>query len=161
MKKVWIVLGIAAVIGVGAFVIMSVSDKPTTLPLTDKDYDNPARIVNPITEYTSIDEINDVVGCSMKTYPNSSSEKFSVISANIAQYVIDDKYTFRASQTSDDISGVYVSGGTISQVANEDEIYAQDETTYYVYWFVGEMQYSLYGQDTDLDSFTEVYNALR
>lgn len=161
MKKVWIVLGIAAVIGVGAFVIMSVSDKPTTLPLTDKDYDNPARIVNPIAEYTSIDEINDVVGCSMKTYPNSSSEKFSVISANIAQYVVDGKYTFRASQTTDDISGVYVSGGTISQVANEDEIYAQDETTYYVYWFVGEMQYSLYGQDTDLDSFTEVYNALR
>ena len=161
MKKVWIVLGIAAVIGVGTFVIMSVSDKPTTLPLTDKDCDNPARLVNPITEYTSIDEINDVVGCSMKVYLNSSSEKFSVISSNVAQYVIDDKYTFRASQTSDDISGVYVSGGTISQVASEDEIYAQDETTYYVYWFVGEMQYSLYGQDTDLDSFTEVYNALR
>ncbi len=161
MKKVWIALGIVAVIGIGAFVIMSVSDKPTTLPLTDEDYDNPARLVNPITEYATIDEINDVVGCSMRAYPNSSSEKFSVISGNVAQYIIDDIYTFRASQTTDDISGVYVSGATIFQVATEEQIYAQDETTYYVYWFVGEMQYSLYGQDTDLDSFTEVYNALR
>ncbi len=161
MKKVWIAIGIVASIGIVALVIMSVTDKPTTLPLTDKDYDNPARIANPIVEYDSIDQINKIVGCKMKSYAKATQEEFSVISNEMAQYVIDDKYTFRAMKTIEDISGVYVNGGTISKLAKENEIYKYNDDTYYIYWFVDDMQYSLYGENTDLESFAEVYEALK
>lgn len=155
MKKVIFICGIIAI---AAFAYVILSHRPTTLPLTEKDYENGnVGIANPIIEYDNLEEVNQLIGCNIKEYSEASSQHYSIISGEMAQYDFDDKYTVRAMKFDKDISGVYVDNTLVSELCEENEIYSIDDNTFYVYWFVGDMQYGLYGKDVDLKQFTDMY----
>ena len=113
---------------------------------------------NPITEYSSLDEINSAAGTDL-VHPavmGVSEESFSVITTNegvIAQYkftVAGFGYTFRASKLTDDISGVYVSGQGVfaSEAQSECEFFYGDGFML-SRWKGGINQYTLYVEDPD------------
>lgn len=156
MKKVVLVCGII-VVAVVAYVMLS--HRPTTLPLTEKDYESGnVGIANPIVEYDSLEEVNQLIGCNIKGYPDALLQRYSIISGEMAQYDFDDKYTVRAMKSDKDISGIYVNGALVSELCEENNIYSIDDNTFYVYWFVGDMQYGLYGKGVNLNQFTERYD---
>lgn len=156
MKKVILVCGII-VIAVVVYVMLS--HRPTTLPLTEKDYESGnVGIVNPIVEYNTLEEVNQLIGCYINEYPNAVLQRYSIISGEMAQYDFDDKYTVRAMKSDKDISGIYVNGTLASELCEENNIYSIDDNTFYVYWFVGGIQYGLYGKGVNLNQFTERYD---
>lgn len=155
MKKV---IFICVVIAVAVFAYVILSHRPTTLPLTEKDYESGnVGIANPIVEYDNLEEVNQLIGCNIKEYSEASSPHYSIISGEMAQYDFDDKYTVRAMKFDKDISGVYVGNTLVSELCEENEIYSIDDNTFYVYWFVDDMQYGIYGKDVDLKQFTDMY----
>ncbi|MDO4378475.1 MAG: hypothetical protein Q4C64_04895 [Erysipelotrichia bacterium] len=157
MKKIFLIIGI--ILAVALILGLIFYNRPALLPLTEKDYaSGKTGISNPITQYQSLEEINVTIGSVMKNYPQAEAENYTVISQTIGQYQFDGKYTLRAAKTVEDISGVYIDGQTVSALSQEDVIYSVNDNTYYVYWFKGDMQYSLYGINCNLSEFTEVYN---
>lgn len=91
----------------------------TEAPSTDP---TPAKLPNPITEYASLDEINEAVGGHLCHPPvmGVMDETFSVIQSSessIAQYCFSvggTRYTYRFSpDTAEDISGIYADNGLL------------------------------------------------
>ena len=118
-------------------------------------------IPNPMTDVSSIDDINSRIGCSMKNIEGASDESYSVFTMDteLGQYefFIDNaKYTLRAAKTTDDLSGVYTSDGLLGDLVEPDSVTECDDGTYYEKWFDGDMQYSLYGIDTVSEDFDTV-----
>ncbi len=156
MKKIFLIIGIILIVGL--ILVLMFYNRPALLPLTEKDYaSGKTEIPNPIAQYQSLEEINTAIGSKIKAYPQAETENYAIISQTIGQYQFDEKYTLRAAATVEDISGVYVAGQTISSLAQEGIVYFIDETTYYVYWFNGDMQYSLYGVNCNLTEFKDIY----
>ena len=110
---------------------------------------------NPIVEVGSVEEINGMVGCYLKSvqtvYDDIAEERFSVINGEpkIGEY----RFTFggipveiRAGIAQSDISGIYMSGGTSPDTyLTENNPYAVVDTGYGLWsrWFAGGMQYSI------------------
>lgn len=116
-----------------------------------------ADMPNPMVEAASIEEINDAVGCCIKSMEDYyscddfSDESFTVIDGTprIAQYrfsLAGIPVTVRAAITKDDISGIYMDNGKMPhENLDEDRIYDPIDTGYGIWtrWFTGGMQYSL------------------
>ena len=117
---------------------------------------------NPIVDVASVDEINKMVGCNLKSvqniYDGIAEEGFTVINGEpkIGEY----RFTYqgvpvvlRAGITENDISGIYMSGSTTPETfLTESNPYAVVDTGYGLWtrWFAGGMQYSIQvgtGQD--------------
>lgn len=119
------------------------------------------QIPNPLTDVSSVDDINSRIGCSIKNIESAESESYVVIAGEteLGQYsfsVDGAEYTLRAAKTTDDISGVYTSSGVLGDIAEPDTITDCDDGTYYEKWFDGDMQYSLYGVGTTAEDFGTV-----
>lgn len=127
---------------------------------------------NPIVNVESVDEINRMVGCNIKSvqnvYDGIAEEGFTVINGEpkIGEY----RYTYqgipvviRAGITESDISGIYMTGSTTPDTyLTESNPYAVVDTGYGLWtrWFAGGMQYSIQvgtGQDP---AYTEDGNTL-
>ncbi len=113
---------------------------------------------NPITEYSSLEEINNIAGTNLihPAVMGVSEESFSVITTEegaIAQYkftVAGFGYTFRASGMVSDISGVYVSGqGVFSKEATAECEFYYGDGFMLSRWKGGMNQYTLYVEDPD------------
>lgn len=114
------------------------------------------RMVNPITEYASIEEINELVGCKLggPGVMGVTDQSYCVISTDqpIAQYSFSmngNNCTMRAGKTTEDISGVYYSGKTLgvlldAQVGSGMDGMLETADGKYARWFDGDMQYSFY-----------------
>ena len=97
-----------------------------------------AQLANPMQEKTSLEEINAAAGTNIQR-PLAfeiSDEKYFVISTDIpvADYrfsIGENEYTFRASKTTEDISGVYGDTGSLT------------------HWFIDDVQYSLFCENGD------------
>ena len=119
------------------------------------------QIPNPLSEVDSVDDINSRIGCRIKNMESAESESYVVISGEteLGQYTFSvdgAEYTLRAAKTTDDISGVYTSDGTLGDTAEPDSITECDDGAYYEKWFDGDMQYSLYGTGTTAADFDTV-----
>ena len=115
-------------------------------------------VPNPITEYTSLAEINAAAGtCLVRpAVMGVSEESFSTITTSegvISQYrftVAGFGYTFRGSRMTEDISGVYVSGHGVFKGAATDECeFYYGEGFMLSRWKSGINQYTLYVEDPD------------
>lgn len=113
-------------------------------------------IANPITEYSSIEEINELIGCRLggPGVMGVTDQRYCVISTDqpIAQYSFSlngNNCTMRAGKTTEDISGVYYSGRTLgelldAQVGSGTDGLLETADGRYARWFDGDMQYSFY-----------------
>ena len=119
------------------------------------------QIPNPMTDVSSVEDINSRIGCSMKKFEGAADESFTVFTmgTELGQYdfFIDDaKYTLRAAKTTEDLSGVYTSEGLLGDLVEPDVIKDCGDGAFYEKWFDGDMQYSLYGIDTVSEDFDTV-----
>ena len=98
----------------------------------------PTQLVNPMQEKSSLEEINAAAGADIQR-PLSfelSDEKYFVINTEpiVADYrfsIGDNSYTFRASKSVEDISGVYGDTGSLT------------------HWYIDGVQYSLFSEKQD------------
>ncbi len=98
----------------------------------------PTQIANPMQEKTSLEEINAAAGTDIQR-PLAfelSDEKYFVINTDtpVADYhfsIGENDYTFRASKTMEDISGVYGDIGVLT------------------HWYIDDIQYSLFCESGD------------
>ena len=121
--------------------------------------ENAAMLPNPITEYETLGEINEIVGSCLCHPPvmGVTDETFCVIETNdylIAQYTFDLnglKYTFRCAAVAyEDISGVYIGGeAAFGKESGGDIDYAFGEGLKLARWFDINGQYSLCLDDPD------------
>ena len=125
---------------------------------------------NPMTEYASLDEINDIVGSKL-VHPGVmgvSDEKFFVTDCGdyqLADYrftVNGVEYMFRSAPVTKDISGYYVGEGTaFADGAQQDGIeYAEADGAQLARWFTMDGQYVLAAKDVEADTFTLVAEEL-
>ena len=125
---------------------------------------------NPMTEYASLDEINDIVG-SRLAHPavmGVSHEEFFVI--DCGDYMLADyrftvggvNYSFRCAPVTQDISGYYVGEGTAFADGARDGIeYAEADGAQLARWFTIDGQYVLSAKDiADADTFALVAEEL-
>ena len=114
---------------------------------------------NPVTEYETLSEINEIVGCEL-AHPavmGVTDERFSVIeteSCLIAEYCFDLnglEYTFRCGAVADeDISGVYIDGeSAFGSPEGNDIEYAFGEGFKLARWFDINGQYILIQDDQE------------
>ena len=123
-------------------------------------------LVNPMQAKTSLDEVNNAVGCSMKAPADLtvSDEQFFVISGTVGEYRFTAdgiSYTLRVSATTDDISGVYVNGAALGAGEADTAIF---DGGMWTRWFDGDLQYSLVSSETgatDTSTLYAVRDALR
>ena len=125
---------------------------------------------NPMTEYASLDEINNIVGSKL-VHPavmGVSDEKFFVIDCGdykLADYrftVGGVDYMFRSAPVTQDISGYHVGEGTAFADGARDGIeYAETDGTQLARWFTMDGQYVLTAKDmADADTFALVAEEL-
>ena len=130
----------------------------------------PIGMPNPMTEYASLDEINNIVGSKL-VHPavmGVSDEKFFVIDCGdyqLADYrftVGGVEYMFRSAPVTQDISGYYVGEGTAFADGARDGIeYAEADGAQLARWFTMDGQYALTAKDmADADTFTLVAEEL-
>lgn len=129
-----------------------------------------ASLANPVTAYTSTDEINAIVGCELYQLPvmGVSENSFSVIDTGgykLAEYsfrFMEYDWVYRAAPTRDDISGVTHNGRTLGEASEPDTVFSAGNFRY-IRWFRGDMQYSLYASGADApgeDLFDTAYSEL-
>ncbi len=130
----------------------------------------PIGMPNPMTEYASLDEINDIAG-SRLVHPavmGVTHEEYFVIDCTdykIADYrftAAGTDYTFRCAPVTQDISGYYVGEGTAFADGARDGIeYAEGDGTQLARWFTMDGQYVLTAKDmADADTFVLVAEEL-
>ena len=143
-------------------------EKPAQQPETEEPMID--GMPNPMVEYGSLDEINDLVG-SRLVHPavmGVSDEKFFVIDCGdfqLADYrftVNGVEYTFRSAPVTQDISGYYVGEGTAFADGAHDGIeYAEADGAQLARWFTIDGQYVLSAKNmADADTFALVAEEL-
>ena len=143
-------------------------EKPTEEPQPEEP--GTGGMPNPMVEYDSLDEINDIVG-SRLVHPGVmgvSSERFFVTDCGdfqLADYrftVNGVEYTFRSAPVTQDISGYYVGEGTAFADGAHDGIeYAEADGAQLARWFTIDGQYVLSAKDmADADTFALVAEEL-
>ena len=143
-------------------------EKPAEQPEAEEPATN--GMPNPMTEYASLDEINDIVGSKL-VHPGVmgvSDEKFFVIDCGdyrLADYrfaVGGVDYTFRSAPVTQDISGYYVGERTaFADGAQQDGIeYAEADGAQLARWFTIDGQYVLSAKGVDADTFALVAEEL-
>ena len=129
-----------------------------------------ASLVNPVTSYTSTDDLNAIVGCELYQLPvmGVSDNCYSVIDTGdykLAEYsfrFMEYDWVYRAAPTRADISGVCHNGQTLGELGQPGTVFAAGNFRY-VRWFRGDMQYSLYASGADApgeDLFDTAYSEL-
>ena len=118
-----------------------------------------AGLANPVVAYDTLEDINTAIGCKLGKpgVMGVQDKRYSVIADKVAEYVFDlsiGEWTYRAGKTTDDISGVWVDGKTLSSLTEPDVVTCVDNMLY-VFWFDGDMQYSLLCTCTDADAVDE------
>ena len=143
-------------------------EKPAQQPETEEPMID--GMPNPMVEYGSLDEINDLVG-SRLVHPavmGVSDEKFFVTDCGdfqLADYrftVNGVEYTFRSAPVTQDISGYYVGEGTAFADGAHDGIeYAEADGAQLARWFTIDGQYVLSAKNmADADTFALVAEEL-
>ena len=140
------------------------SARPSDLPSENKKTGSGGLcgMPNPIRELSTAEEVNEAVGCKIKKLPDAEDERFSIITTEpvLGQYDFTyggARYTLRASRTEGDITGVYVSGGTLTDTLTSREVGPTEiEGCRFMRFFRGDMQYTLYSPDAELASFAIV-----
>lgn len=149
MKKILaLVLALMMAVSFAACGQKEPTDEPVVGPGTE----------NPITEYASLEELNEATGCNIMRpgVMGVSDESFCTIGKDpvIAQYkfsVAGVAYTLRVGATTDDISGYYVNGGTAFGEAKDGIEYVTAEGAKLARWFDinGQHVLSAIGEITD------------
>lgn len=127
---------------------------------------------NPMTEYNSLDEINEAVGGEL-AHPavmGVSDESYFIIDCGnykIAEYnfnVAGYDYCYRCAEVDEDISGVYMGGdGTAFKDGKCDGIQFNSDDEYKcARWFDGDMQYvlSVSAPDMEQETFESIADEL-
>lgn len=135
------------------------------------DNGSSANMVNPVEEYSSLDEINKAAGTKLVSPDDGSlsAESFSVISNSISQYKFTlggCEYCFRASaESDDDISGIYLDNGkTAFEGQSESGAVAASGEFKAFRFFVDGIQYVLSVNDNnslDADYFNRMGEKLQ
>lgn len=135
-------------------VLLVLSIMPGYAAMADS-YQDKAGIPNPMEEVASVEDINNRVGCNIKStydvYYNVSNESFCIINGEypIAQYKFDldvIPVCIRAAVTAEDISGIFMKDGKHPvDFLTAEAPYEVIDTGYGMYsrWFIGGMQYSI------------------
>lgn len=115
----------------------------------------------------SIDTLNKKIGCNMIKPEGYTlvNEAYYIIDSSsvIAEYLFDIEgcsYTFRASATQDDITGVYLADGLLGDTVDTgSKVLPAAVSTggFWARWFDGKMQYVLYSGNAPENTFTAVY----
>lgn len=108
-------------------------------------------MANPVEAQESLQAVNDAVGCKLVHLAVMGVTDTAYNTINVGEYTIGEydfefqggDWSFRAAPTENDISGIYVSEGVISDCGDEDVTAFEIEGYFYCRWFVEEMQYSL------------------
>ena len=131
--------------------------------------DQSAGIPNPIVEVDGSAAFEQQLGISLEAPENAMDAAYSIINKALAQinFTLDSaEFTYRASNTTDDISGIYgdfdkeVTTQDIDGVSESTQITIKtmtDESFILAIWFVGETQYSLSADKTvGADAFKDL-----
>lgn len=163
MKRIaFILIAIALAVALCACTVTPAA--PTSEP------DPTAGMPNPIAEYGSLEEINDIVGMKLAHPPvmGVTDERFSIIDAGetkIAEYVFKVagvEYDFRGSPSFDgDISGYYTADGLAFSGQPTDEIeFVEDGEARLARWATIDGQYVLAAKNAN-DAFADVAEELK
>ena len=163
MKRIaFILIAIALAVALCACTVTPAA--PTSEP------DPAVGMPNPITEYGSLEEINDIVGMKLAHPPvmGVTDERFSIIDAGetkIAEYVFKVagvEYDFRGSPSFDgDISGYYTADGLAFSGQPTDEIeFVEDGEARLARWATIDGQYVLAAKNAN-DAFADVAEELK
>ncbi|MBR5115126.1 MAG: hypothetical protein IK101_07535 [Oscillospiraceae bacterium] len=163
MKRIaFILIAIALAVALCACTVTPAA--PTSEP------DPTVGMPNPITEYGSLEEINDIVGMKLAHPPvmGVTDERFSIIDAGetkIAEYVFKVagvEYDFRGSPSFDgDISGYYTADGLAFSGQPTDEIeFVEDGEARLARWATIDGQYVLAAKNAN-DAFADVAEELK
>ena len=160
MKKILaLVLALMMAVSFAACGQKEPTDEPVVGPGTE----------NPITEYTSLEELNEATGCNIMRpgVMGVSDESFCTIGKDpvIAQYkfsVAGVAYTLRVGATTDDISGYYVNGETAFGEAKDDIEYLTIDDVKLARWFDLNGQHVLTAQgEVEDDVFAGVVEEMK
>lgn len=145
MKKLALILSLLLVFCSAFTACGSDTADETTAP--DAGNGNNAGLANPMVDYNSLDEINEIAGVNI-VHPGVmgvTDESFSVISGKIAQYrftLAGYDYCFRASKTlNEEISGIYINGGLAFEGCTSDYAITGDDTCHACRFIVDNTQY--------------------
>ena len=125
-------------------------------------------LANPMREVESIDDINSAVGCDMRRPDGAEDEEYFVIwtVSPMGDYrfsLAGRRYCLRAAKTEEDITGVYVSDGTLTEAlggrSGAEPVMIEGHSFMRV--FRGDMQYALYSDDAELRELAEAARALK
>lgn len=137
MKKLFILLAVSVLFLYPAFCPAEGSEEPA---------DASAESFNPIAEYGSLEEINELVGVRLirPDVTGISNENFSVIGGTIAQYICDidgQEWTFRGAHiTDEDISGIFNEN---NEFAPEQDFALYTGEVFLNRFFDGDRQYTV------------------
>ena len=114
--------------------------------------------VNPITEYESVEEINEIVGTNLvgPGVMGKTDQQYFVVNGgefSIAEYrftLNGTEFVFRAAPVTEDISGVYGDNGPVFE-GQEDEAIVSTADCRAARWYEGNVQYVLVAKDAELD----------
>ena len=170
MKKVLAILAAAALLLTFAACSVKPADPtPAADPTPTADTTPPVGLPNPVTEYGSLAEINDLLGLKLAHPPvmGVTDERFSVINGEtqIAEYdfkVAGVEYCFRGSPSFDgDISGYYTADGLAFSGQPTDEIeFVEDGEAKLARWATIDGQYVLLAKNAS-DAFADVAEELK
>lgn len=124
-------------------------------------------LANPMRAVESVGDINSAVGCNIHAPEGAEDEKFFVfrIDPPLGDYrftLNGRHYCLRASRTEDDITGVYVSNGTLTEAAGASREIGpvMIEGNCFTRFFRGDMQYALTSSDAELGEFGRTAKSL-
>jgi|GEM_PF-277338 len=124
-------------------------------------------LANPVKDMNDIASVNARVGCHMAVCPGAAAQSFAVIDTEppLGQYNFilgGARYTLRACRTEEDITGVWVDGGTLT-----DRLKGARETGpvsiggwCFTRFFIDDMQYALCSPDAGLEAFADTAKSL-
>ncbi len=142
----------------------------TVVALGKKDDEKNKNGASPITEFDNIEDLNKITGVSVKEMEGAVEQYYCSISTSlkdlIGQYMFTRKGDFTLRYLNNiedydvkDISGVYQAHGTLGDVfGSTGEVILIHERCYWTGWIADGVLYSLYGENTDYQSYLEVLN---
>lgn len=166
MDKYFVIIILVVLAAIIAGIVLALRNR------TKKGGDDPealARLVlpNPLRRAESLDAVNSAVGCRMPRIGGATDESFTVIASKppLGWYSFTlegTQFHLRAGRTEDDLTGVYLAGGTLTDLLNGERETGPREAEEFTWLrrFDGDMQYALWAANCPRELFDRAAEAV-